>query len=649
MNQLLGSPCQIGTLTIRNRTVLEAMGNGLSELNGNVSPAEIAFYAARAKGGIGLIMTECVSVDSETGRANPRNMCIDRDEQIPGYQRLADAVHENGAKVFVELYHPGRQGVSMFNGGRKMFAPSPIECNAVHEPVVEMTLDDIQTMVQKFIDGAVRCQKAGIDGVLIHGAHGYLVNQFLSPYTNKRTDDYGGTPEKRARFALEIIRGIRAACGPDYPIAIRISACEYLDYIGLPQEEGITLELSKTYCRMFEEAGIDLLDVSAGIYETMNTAWEPTGFDQGWKVELARELKKVATVPVVCTALIREPAFAEQLLQDGVCDFVGSARAHLADPEWPNKAIAGQAEEIRPCISCLNCMKGLMSSGTVRCAVNAQACMELERSDLRINGNGRPVVIIGAGPAGMEAARVLAIRGFSVTVLEKEAEPGGALLQAGKPPHKEKILLFVDYLKRQLDRLGVRVECGVEVTPDLVAARKPYAVFLAAGASPVVPASIPGIHGANVLLSSDILTGAKSLTGQRVAVIGAGMTGLETAEYLDSVGNTVSVFDMLDGVAIGEHFQNVIDIEKRLGNVPQYVGHQLVSISETGCIFQTKDGSSVEHPCDAVVLAMGMKPNLDFAKQFRDFPNYQLLGTNKVYSSIAPAVESAYIAAFQLD
>lgn len=210
---------------------------------------------------------------------------------------------------------------------------------------------------------------------------------------------------------------------------------------------------------MFEEAGIDLLDVSAGIYETMNTAWEPTGFDQGWKVELARELKKVATVPVVCTALIREPAFAEQLLQDGVCDFVGSARAHLADPEWPNKAIAGQAEEIRPCISCLNCMKGLMSSGTVRCAVNAQACMELERSDLRINGNGRPVVIIGAGPAGMEAARVLAIRGFSVTVLEKEAEPGGALLQAGKPPHKEKILLFVDYLKRQLDRAGR--SCGM--------------------------------------------------------------------------------------------------------------------------------------------------------------------------------------------
>lgn len=649
MNKRLGSPCKIGNLTIRNRTVLDSMGNGLSELNGDVSPAEIAYYEARAKGGIGLIMTECVSIDSKTGRANPRNMCIDRDEQIPGYQKLAEAVHRHGAKIFLELYHPGRQGVSDFNGGMKMYAPSAIECNCVHQPVQAMTTEMIQDVIQRFIDGAVRTQKAGIDGVLIHGAHGYLVNQFLSPYTNKRTDAYGGSVENRARFALEIIRGIRAACGPDFPIGIRFSANEYLDYIGLPQEAGITLELSKQYCKLFEEAGVDLLDVSSGIYETMNTAWEPTGFEQGWKKELAHEIKKIASVPVVCTALIRDPSFAEQLLEEGVCDFVGSARAHLADPEWANKAIAGLDEEIRPCISCLNCMKGLMATGTVRCAVNAQGCMELERSNLRKDGAGRLVVVIGGGPAGMEAARVLALRGFSVTLFEKESQLGGALLQAAKPPHKQKILHFVRYLAHQLDELGVKVLYHAAVTPECVAALNPYAVFLAAGASPLVPQSIPGIHGAQVHTAAQVLTGETELTGQTVAVIGAGMTGLETAEFLQSAGNTVAVFDLLDEVAHGEHFQNIIDIETRIGSIPQNLGHKLVSIDAHGCVFAQADGTRVDYPCQAVVLAMGMVPNKDFAAQFSALPNYQVLGTNVQYSSIAPAVESAFLAAYQLD
>lgn len=648
MEKLLGTSCKIGSLTVKNRIIMEAMGNALAELNGDVSKEDIAFYTARARGGVGLIMSEAVSVDSVTGRANPRNLCIDRDSQIPGYRALVDALHAYDCAFFVELYHPGRQGDSALNGGRKMFAPSAIECGLTHQPVAAMTLEEIRRMVQKFVEGAVRCQKAGVDGVLIHGAHGYLVNAFLSPYTNQRRDAYGGSAENRARFALDIIRGIRDACGPDYPVGIRLTACEYLDYIGLDQNRGITLELAKQYARMFEDAGVDLLDISAGIYETMNTAWEPAGFDQGWKAELAREIKAVTHVPVVCTSLIRDPAFAEQLLAEGACDFVGSARAHLADPAWSSKALSSQEEDIRHCISCLNCMKGL-TEGRMTCAVNAQACFELQRSDLRKNGNGRTAVIVGGGPAGMETARVLALRGFKVTLLEKEDQLGGALWQAAKPPHKEKIIWFIRWLSRQLEKLGVQVQCGVEATPELIRKLEPYAVFLAAGASPLVPRSIPGILGGHVCTAADVLTGRRMLNGQTVILIGAGMTGLETAEYLASLGNRVSVYDLLPQVAMGEHFQNIIDVESRLNGVPQYTDHKLVEITQTACIFERKDGQRVTASCDAVVLSMGMRPNRDFADQFREFPNFRILGTNEAYSAIGPAVESGYLAAYELN
>lgn len=647
MAKLLGTSCKIGSLTIKNRIVMEAMGNALSELNGEVSKEDIAFYEARAKGGVGLIMSEAISVDSVTGRANPRNMCIDQDSQIPGYKALADAVHKYDCKYFVELYHPGRQGSSELNGNRKMFAPSEVECGLTHQPVTAMTKEEIDYMVDKYVSGAVRCQKAGIDGVLIHGAHGYLINEFLSPYTNHRTDEYGGSPENMARFAVEIIQGIRKACGPDYPIGIRFSACEYLDYIGLPREKGITLELSKQYAKMFEAAGVDLLDVSSGIYETMNTAWEPTGFDQGWKSELAKGIREVASVPVVCVSMIRDPAYAEQLLQDGVCDFVGSARAHLADPEWANKALSGQDGEIRHCIACLNCMK-TMAAGDTSCAVNAQACHELERSDLRIDGNGRTVVVIGAGCAGMEAARILAMRKFKVVLFERDETVGGALKQAATPPHKEKIGRFIDFLHSQLVKLGVDIRCGVEATPEMVKELEPYAVFVAAGASAIVPRSIPGILGDNVCISADVLTGKREIKGKTVVVVGGGMTGLETAEYLHSLGNKVSVYDLLPGMAIGEHFQNIIDIEMRLGEVPQNPEHKLVEITAEGCVFEKTDGTRVLAKCDAVVLSMGMRPNKDYAEQFKDFPNYRVLGTNNVYSSIAPAVSSGYVAAYDL-
>ena len=530
-----------------------------------------------------------------------------------------------------------------------MMTPSGIECGLTHEPVVEMTVDQIHEQVNKFVEGAVRCQKAGLDGVTVHAAHGYLICQFLSPHTNKRTDEYGGSEENRARFCVEIIRGIREACGPDFPIAVRISADEFMDYIGMPKEEGITLDLSKNFSKMFVEAGADMIDVSSGNYETMNTAWEPAGFDQGWKSHLAKEIKSVVDVPVSCVSVIRDPAYAEQLLEEGNCDFIGSARTHLADAEWANKVQEGREAEIRRCISCLNCMKTLIIP-EVSCGVNAQAAHETVRCDLKKDGNGRTVVVLGAGPCGMEASRVLALRGFRVVLLEKEGELGGQMNLAKVPPHKGKIAWYIEYLAKQMELLGVEVHLNTPATPEEVRKYQPYAVFAAAGTNPIVPKSIPGIFGENVTTSTEVLTGRVNLENKDIVLVGCGMNGLETAEYLVEKGNRVTAYDMLPEVAFGELFQNIIDVEMRIGPcVPQHTQHKLISINEKGCVFENlADNTTVEAPCDVVVLSMGMAPQKALAEQFEEFENFKAIGTNVKYGPIASATEAGFMAAYEL-
>lgn len=648
---ILGTPCKIGKLEIKNRIVMEAMGNGLSELNGDVSSADIAFYEARAKGGVGLIMSEAVSVDSVTGRANPRNMCIDKDAQIAPLAEMMKVLHKYDCKYFVELYHPGRQGVDELNTGKGMFAPSDVECQCVHQPIHPMTKEDIDYLVDKFVSGAVRSQKAGCDGVLLHAAHGYILTQFLSPYTNKRTDEYGGSAEGRAKIVIEIIGKIRERCGEDFPIGIRLSACEYLDYNGLPRDEGITLELSKEYVRMFEAAGVDLIDVSSGIYETMNTSWEPVGFEQGWKTELAAGIKEITTLPVVCTSVIRDPMFAEQLLEDGVCDFVGSARQHFADPDWSNKALAGMNEDIRPCISCLNCMKTL-SYSNAKCAINALGGRETEFDELVKDGDNRKVVIIGGGPAGMEAARVLATRGFSVKLYEQKTCLGGLFRLASLPPCKAKMQKFNQYLETQIRKLGVEIALGVCPTSDDIKADNPYAVLVAAGTD----ASMPPIEGLSNAVESGraftverVLDAEEPIKGKKILVLGGGMSGLETAEYLDAVGNDVSVYEMLGEFAHEEHFQNIIDIMHRIGHLSLNSEHKLVKVDKEACEFELKDSSHKRVPYDYIVIALGMRGKT-YAKNLEEagIEDVHVIGTNKKFGSVAVAIADAFEEAYKL-
>lgn len=441
MFEYLFSKGKIGTMETKNRIVFTPMGNALANTDGTVSQKDIYFYGARAKGGVGVVFTECAIVDGERGKGNGKQICVYDDKFIPGLKALADEIHKYDSKIVVQIYHPGRQGISLINGNLPMLAPSEVECNVVHQPTEAMTIKQIEDMVDKFVNAAVRLKKAGIDGVEVHAAHGYLVNQFLSPYTNKRTDKYGGSLENRMRFLEEIIIGIREKCGKDYPLIVRLSVDEFLGYVGL-SEEGLHVEESVKIAKRLEELGVDALDISCGIYETMNVSWEPSSFEQGWKIYLPETIKKAVNIPVIGVAVIRDPEYADKMIREGKIDFAGSARQHFADPDWSNKAKEGRVNEIRKCISCLHCMETLMkadSSGmSCQCSINIQGGNEYEYSNFKEDGEGKVVAIIGAGPSGLEAARVLAIRKYKPVIFEKSDKLGGQLQLANKPPKKEK-------------------------------------------------------------------------------------------------------------------------------------------------------------------------------------------------------------------
>lgn len=617
MYETLFAPGQIGTVTIPNRIVMEPLQNYLAEPDGCCSDADVAFYTRRARGGVGLIQTGTVCVDLKTGRANERVMALDRNQQIPSFRRLTSAVHRHGTVIFAELYHPGRQGLCSLNGDVAMMAPSVTECKLVKQPTRAMTEGECQWMTEKFISAARRAQEAGFDGVTLHCAHGYLLHNFLSPYTNHRTDAYGVNAEGRARIVVDIIRGIRKECG-GFPIMVRLNGDDFMELLGLPKTAGITKELAAEYARLFVAAGADAMDVSSGIYETMNTSWEPSGYPQGWKAYLAKYIRSKVDRPVICTSAIRDASYAEQLIQDGACDFVGSARAFLADPDWVKKSREGREKEICPCISCLNCFSSLLYSPPgmgVRCTVNPEGCQETRYSDLKTNGGGRTIVIVGGGLAGMECASVLARRRFQPILLEQSDRLGGQLHLAHVPPEKYRLERLMQYFCHQMEVLHVDVRLHTPATAELVRSLKPEAVIIATGSVEATP-SFP-VDENKVCSVSDVLSGKVNLAGQRVAVAGCGATGMEVADALSDRGAYVTLCDGNDDPSCAMYFQNYMDIRLRLAKkkVQFRLGSEVTEVTAEGCRFA--DGGALN--CDWVVLALGTYPNQSLAEDVRRF------------------------------
>jgi 2,4-dienoyl-CoA reductase-like NADH-dependent reductase (Old Yellow Enzyme family)/thioredoxin reductase len=644
-------------MTVPNRIAMTAMGNHMAQPGGEVSDVDVDFYAARAAGGVGLVILECLTNYYAHGKGNFGQMSADDDRFIPGLRRLADAVHQHGSAVAAQLYHPGRQGITDLNGVETMVSASEVECQAVHQPVHAASKQEIDDIVAKFAAAAGRCKAAGIDAVEIHGAHGYLITQFMSPYTNKRNDEYGGSFENRMRFLKEVMEAVRAEVGQEYPVMVRISLDEHLEFVGAPGQ-GITGEEGLKIARYVEQLGADALDVSCGIYETMNTAWEPIGFDEGWKIDGPAKVKEAVGIPVIGVSVIRNPDYAEKVLAEGKLDYVGSARQFFADPDWGVKAKQGRVDEIRRCISCMYCMETLMEADitgvTVACAINYQGGREGSFGDacLKLDGAGRAVAIVGAGVGGLEAAIVAAKRGFKPVVFEKSGVAGGQLLLAAKPPKKEKMLWLNEYQLNMVKKLGVEIRFNTPASVEAIKELQPYAVIIAQGSTPLLPASIPGLGQDNVYTPPQILNGEALLSEKRVAVIGTGMTGIETAEYLAEQGNTVTLFEMLDDIGPGLFFQNLIDVMSRLGaHQPEiHTRHKLVKIDGNKAVFELTDGGeSKEFVFDAFLVALGVAPNTELVKELEAaFEKVFVIGDALEGGRLEPAISGGYKTAFMM-
>jgi 2,4-dienoyl-CoA reductase-like NADH-dependent reductase (Old Yellow Enzyme family)/thioredoxin reductase len=650
----------IGSLTLKNRTVLAPMVTGLANYDGTPSEELTAYYEQRAKNGLGLLITGATRVNYVHGVIIPRQLSMTGDRHIAPFGALVDRLHRHGTKVMVQLHHPGRQGLSPMGiagpsielmgrawpGFYKVLArtfplagahpelaewyiehshwpavvaPSNVPSRLYNQRTRALRRSEVRGLVDDFVAAAGRVKASGADGVQLHGAHGYLIQQFLSPHTNLRKDEYGGGLDNRMRFLLEIVDGIRRECGSGFPLTVRLTVDEYYRVIGMPGE-GIELEEGVEIARRLEKAGVDAIDVSSATYENTNYWLEPMSFEFGWRKHLAREVKKAVSIPVIAANAVRTPEQGEALLAEGTQDFISLGRPLLADPAWISKAMEGREEEIRRCISCLWCIESLTANSQVgrglECAVNATTGRETIE-DVPGDGLGRVVAVVGAGPAGLSAAEELGARGFKPVVLERTGSAGGQLKLASVPPGKSRIEWCVEDLEAAALRQGAEIRYGVEASREELDEMGPDAVIVATGAGPLIP-RIPGVEGGNVCTVNDVLDGCVRLKGKRVAVIGAGMTGLETADALAEAGNAVLVVEMADRPAPGAFFQLLEDVQERLERygVEILTSHKLISISED-CITleDLRTRRREDRGVDAVVLALGVRSDDRLAKE----------------------------------
>ena len=634
------SPIKIGETTVKNRIFMPPLSTNLAD-KGYVTDELVEHYKARAKGGVGLFVTEVVTVEP-TYCYLPGDMCIYDDSFIPGWKKLADGVHEYGAKILPQLFHPAHMAFPL-PGTPRLIAPSNVGPYYAKEAPRAVTKEELKVIIRQFGEAAKRAQIAGADGVEIHAAHAHgLLGGFLSPLYNKRTDEYGGDIDHRLRLTLEVIEEVRRVCGKNFIIDVRISGSEYTD-------GGLNLNDMIYVAKQLEKAGVDFLHVSGGTTIARGSSIPAPGTPMGSHAATAAEIKKYVSIPVATVGRITEPWIAEELIANGKADICMIGRANLCDPEFANKVAAEKADDIRPCIGCLRCLNGIMFGKRVACTVNPS--FELENEDtLAPAAEKKNVLVIGSGPAGMEAAFVAAKRGHHVVLCEKDAELGGLMRIAAVPIAKQDLTRLIQYMARRLEGAGVEVRLNCAVDKAMLEGEfKGWEVIAGAGAQPIV---VPAFTGFKQWMTADDVLAGRAFPGRKIVVIGGGSVGCETADYLAPLVNDlyprnreITLLEMAPGVMASESGPGRSLLVQRMmaKGVQMICGAKVEKVDESS-IWYTKDGQ--QHciaDADTLVLAMGYKADPALEEMLKAAgASYHLIGDANKVGTIKDAIGAGY-------
>ena len=590
----LFSPFSIGNLKLENRIVMPPMATNYATAEGFASDRQIAYYVEHARGGVGYLNVEHTGIHPQ-GKASPKMLMIHTDEHGAKIKHLVDAVQAAGGKIVIQINHAGRQAFSAVTGS-PIVGPSPLPALPGMETPHELSIGEIEELVEIYAAAAERVKKIGADGVELHMAHGYLLCSFLSLFSNRRADQYGGDLTGRSRFALEVLKTVRQRVGPDFPIICRLSGDEYVD-------QGLKIAETTKIAALLEQQSADAVHISACNAASGYLNHPPYYVEEGVFVHLAEAIKAAVNIPVIAVGRIRTPQLADRIIREGKADLVSMGRALIADAHLPNKAKEGRLDEITPCVSCNKCIQTLRKD-SVRCTVNPEAGNEAQFKYAKTE-HSKNVWVVGGGPAGLKAAEIAALRGHRVKIFEKKKILGGRMRLGAVPPQKSVYNEFLDSLENRLTALDVSIETGKKFTVDMLADGKPDAVIVATGARPLMP-EWEGIQQSSAVSIDDVLSGRVE-TGANILVVGGGGAGAEIADYLSDMGKKVTIVEMLEGIAtdLVNHLQHYVLKKLNEKNVTMITSTRVKSLGKGFAMVEDATGIKRLNGFDSIVMAVG--------------------------------------------